>query len=47
MSEGDYAILGNLPEDQTADYFRKNPQMPKFKLHDFRGTATSRARMAA
>ena len=36
----------NWLEDQTADYFRKNPQVPKFKLHNFRGTAMSKARMA-
>lgn len=31
-------------ERQAADYFKKHPQVQRFKLHNFRGTAMSRAR---
>ncbi len=33
-------------QNQTADYFKANPDAKKFKLHNFRGTAMSKARMA-
>jgi site-specific recombinase XerD len=38
--------LINWLEDQTTEYFRLNPKAKKFRLHNFRGTAMSRARMA-
>lgn len=38
--------LINWLEDQTTEYFKLNPKAKKFRLHNFRGTAMSRARMA-
>jgi integrase len=38
--------LVNWLQDQVIRYFKKNPKAKRFKLHNFRGTAMSRARMA-
>ena len=38
--------LVNWLEDQVVAYLKAHPKVRKFKLHNFRGTAMSRARMA-
>ena len=38
--------LVNWLEDQVVEYLKAHPKVKKFKLHNFRGTAMSRARMA-
>ena len=38
--------LVNWLEDRVVEYLKANPKVKKFKLHNFRGTAMSRARMA-
>jgi hypothetical protein len=38
--------LKNWIERQAARYFKRHPKAIKFKLHNFRGTAMSKARMA-
>ena len=35
--------VGEWLEEQTKEYSRHNPKAKKFKLHNFRGTAMSRA----
>jgi integrase len=45
VKEFDPRQMKNWLEDETAKYFRANPNANKFKLHNFRGTAMSRARM--
>jgi hypothetical protein len=37
--------LVNWLEDQTTNYSKKNPRAAKFKLHNFRGAAMSKARL--
>ena len=36
----------NWLEDRVVEYLKAHPKVRKFKLHNFRGTAMSRARMA-
>ena len=38
--------LVNWLEDRVVEYLKAHPKVMKFKLHNFRGTAMSRARMA-
>ena len=38
--------LVNWLEDRVVEYLETHPKVKKFKLHNFRGTAMSRARMA-
>lgn len=38
--------LVNWLEDRAAEYLDANPKVKRFKLHNFRGTAMSKARMA-
>jgi integrase len=38
--------LVNWLEDRVVEYLKAHPKVKKFKLHNFRGTAMSRARMA-
>ena len=38
--------LVNWLQDRVVEFREAHPEVPKFKLHNFRGTAMSRARMA-